>query len=130
MQLDRDNNKNTMLKQDTDDYLRVFLLWVNDICQFYGITEYRLLKEANMRCNFFADIRLQLNGKKKRRSNVSLYFLIHINLLYPYPLDLSKYLSMLVASPNTTESKTIERVFSKQVSNKKAANKLILTASV
>lgn len=123
---------NNTFRTGCDDDLRVFLLYVNDLLNFYKITEYRLLKDCNIRDNFFSDVRRQLRGETDRRTKFSLWLLILINREYPFYFDLPRYLSLLDVSPNSNEYKTIETLLTKQKKKltKKAANKLILTASI
>jgi len=108
------------LKQGSDDDLKAFLLWTNDLCQYYGISEYRLLKTCNMRKNFFCDIRRQLRGETERRTKFSLFLLLVICRYYPYEFNIPKYLPLLDVSPLCNESKTIEAIFTKR----KIGNKL------
>lgn len=97
----------------SDDDLRVFLLWVDDILTFYGISEYKLLKECGFNLNFLAQCRSQLKGKAKRRTKISLWLLMVIGVKYPYDLGMFKYLPLLGASPLSNESKSIDTILTK-----------------
>lgn len=116
-------------KNDSDNDLRLFLLWVNDLLTFYNITEYRLLNDCGLRHNFLAELRRQLRGKTKRRTKFSLYLILLVCSKYPFSMDLVKYSHLLGVSPNSIELKSIDSILT-TYKTKKAANKLILTASV
>ncbi len=109
---------NTPIKASDDD-LRVFLLWVNDILTFYGISEYKLLNDCGFNLNFLAMCRNQLKGKAKRRTKISLWLLMVISVKYPYDLGMFKYLPLLGASPLSNESKSIDSVLTKPRNGKR-----------
>ena len=118
---------NSTFNYHSDNDLRLFLLYVNDVCQFYKISEYRFLKTVNLRKNFLADIRRQLKGGTDRRTKFSLWLLIHINKYYPLNIDMPKYLGLLGVSPNSIELKSIDSILT-TYKTKKAPCKLIQEA--
>lgn len=108
-------------KNDSDNDLRLFLLWVNDLLAFYNISEYRLLNDCGLRHNFLAELRRQLRGKTKRRTRFTLYLILLICSKYPFSMNLEKYSYLLGVSPNSIESNNIDSILTTyKIKNKKA----------
>lgn len=71
--------------------LRAFL---NDIKESRGTSMYKLLKEANLKPNYYSSIDRNIRGKKGFRKVIKLSFIVYLSELFNYPFDLSKYMHL------------------------------------
>ena len=82
------------IKPSNDD-LRLFLAYWNDLKSVTNKTTYRLSKEANLRANYVSSIKGILKGKNQFNITFSLNILIRICIIHNYPFNLSKYIHLL-----------------------------------
>lgn len=87
-------NLNDQLKQNNLDLI-VLKAFLDDIKEAKGISIYKLLKDANLKPNYYNAILRNLNGRSGFRKNINLLFILYISKVFDYPFNLSKYYHLL-----------------------------------
>jgi len=89
----KNSTSHTTLRDVT--FLRVFVLFIEDIMATRGISNYRIIKEANITSSMVSNCKRLIVGKSSFTPNLSLNLIIYLSKFYSVNFDLSKYLAVI-----------------------------------
>ncbi len=95
------------LREVNNTDLIIFRAYLSDLKAEKNITTYRLLKECNLPHSYLYDLNRYLRGEDVFRKSIKLSLLIHISLIWDYPIDLSKYMYLIEPCSNIEDKQAV-----------------------
>jgi len=95
-------------KQTNNNDLILFKAFLDDLCSTLSISNYRMLKEANLPLSYYQDLKAYLEGKKRFRKNIKLSLIVHIGNVWHFHFNAYKYIHLIEPKSLDVSANTIE----------------------